>query len=201
MSGIDVSVLFSKDYRISAWSGGSTTQLAISPASAVYAKRDFLWRLSSATVEAERSCFTPLPGVQRWLMPLEGTVELHHAGREAVRLEPYEVDAFDGGDDTVSIGRCRDFNLMTRENCEGALAAFLCGPEGTETTLASGGSMTEAFYAVDGKVAALLEGRAYTLPKGGLLLLRINGENGAAKVEFHAARPTHIVRAAIREDE
>ena len=35
------------DYITTKWSGGLTTQLGIAPASAVYADRDFLWRLSS----------------------------------------------------------------------------------------------------------------------------------------------------------
>ena len=47
------------------WSGGATTQLAIAPKGAVYADRDFLWRLSSATVELDESDFTPLPAYDR----------------------------------------------------------------------------------------------------------------------------------------
>ena len=41
------------DYVTTQWSGGATTQLAIAPKGAVYADRDFLWRLSSATVELD----------------------------------------------------------------------------------------------------------------------------------------------------
>ena len=39
------------NYITTKWSGGLTTQLGIAPASAVYADRDFLWRLSSESVE------------------------------------------------------------------------------------------------------------------------------------------------------
>ena len=46
------------DYITTKWSGGLTTQLGIAPAGAVYADRDFLWRLSSATVEDAESCPT-----------------------------------------------------------------------------------------------------------------------------------------------
>lgn len=49
------------DYITTKWSGGLTTQLGIAPAGAVYADRDFLWRLSSATVEDAESDFTALP--------------------------------------------------------------------------------------------------------------------------------------------
>ena len=52
-------------YITTAWSGGTTTQLAIAPEGAVYADRKFLWRLSSAQVELEHSDFTPLPDYDR----------------------------------------------------------------------------------------------------------------------------------------
>ena len=39
-----------EQYVTTLWSGGTTTQLAIAPEGAVYADRDFLWRLSSAKV-------------------------------------------------------------------------------------------------------------------------------------------------------
>ena len=45
--------LTAADYRSSRWSGGTTTELAIAPAGADYGARDFLWRVSSATVELE----------------------------------------------------------------------------------------------------------------------------------------------------
>ena len=43
------------DYVTTQWSGGATTQLAIAPKGAVYADRDFLWRLSS-TSPTSRPC-------------------------------------------------------------------------------------------------------------------------------------------------
>ena len=98
------------DYITTKWSGGLTTQLGIAPAGAVYADRDFLWRLSSATVEDAESDFTALPDYERLISTLEGTIELNHNGGEKLTLNPYEVHRFDGGDDTHSWGRCRDFN-------------------------------------------------------------------------------------------
>ena len=41
------------DFVTTEWSGGTTTQLAISPERAAYGDREFLWRLSSATVELD----------------------------------------------------------------------------------------------------------------------------------------------------
>ena len=48
-------------FVVSSWSGGTTTQVGIAPAGAVYASRDFMWRVSSATVDLEVSDFTALP--------------------------------------------------------------------------------------------------------------------------------------------
>ena len=63
-------------YITTAWSGGTTTQLAIAPEGAVYADRKFLWRLSSAQVELEHSDFTPLPDYDRLISVLKGELEL-----------------------------------------------------------------------------------------------------------------------------
>ena len=115
------------DYITTKWSGGLTTQLGIAPAGAVYADRDFLWRLSSATVEDAESDFTALPDYERLISTLEGTIELNHNGGEKLTLNPYEVHRFDGGDNTHSWGRCRDFNLMLRKGkCEGMMLIY-CG--------------------------------------------------------------------------
>ena len=106
--------LTARDYAVSAWSGGTTTQLAIFPPDAVYAHRDFLWRVSSATVDLEESDFTPLPDYERLIATLEGEITLTHKGGAPITLQPFQVHAFSGGDATHSVGRCRDFNLMLR---------------------------------------------------------------------------------------
>ena len=75
------------DYITTKWSGGLTTQLGIAPASAVYADRDFLWRLSSATVEDAESDFTALPDYERLISTLEGAIELNHNGGEKLKKQ------------------------------------------------------------------------------------------------------------------
>ena len=102
------------DYAVSAWSGGTTTQLAIFPPEAKYADRDFLWRVSSATVELEKSDFTALPDYDRLIATLKGEITLTHNGGAPLTLQPYAVHAFSGADVTHSVGRCTDFNLMLR---------------------------------------------------------------------------------------
>lgn len=116
------------DYVTTQWSGGKTTQLSIAPEGAVYADRDFLWRLSSATVELEESDFTALPDYYRYISTLRGDMTLQHNGGEKLTLAPYDVHGFDGGDETHSWGCCTDFNLMLRKGrCEGEMRALRCG--------------------------------------------------------------------------
>ena len=104
-----------KDYLTSTWAGGTTTQISIMPNDAKYAERDFLWRISSATVDLEESDFTPLPDYHRWIATIKGTMELSHNGSEKISLAPYAVHPFDGDDATHSWGKCTDFNLMLRK--------------------------------------------------------------------------------------
>ena len=109
------------EYTASRWSGGTTTQIAIAPAGAIYAERDFLWRVSSATVELETSDFTPLPDYERFLSTLRGIVRLTH-GEGTIELTPGSVHRFDGGAPTSSEGTCTDFNLMLRKgHCAGQM--------------------------------------------------------------------------------
>lgn len=111
-----------ENYVCSTWSGGTTTQVAIGPEGAVYADRNFLWRISSATVDLEESIFTALPDYNRYISTLEGEIDVIHDEAEPFRLSPYNVHAFDGGVNTKSYGRCRDFNLMLRKGqCDGLM--------------------------------------------------------------------------------
>ena len=52
---MNITILSKSDYITSNWSGGSTTQLFISPATASYAERNFDFRISSAKVEVAAS--------------------------------------------------------------------------------------------------------------------------------------------------
>ena len=121
--------LQSGDYTKSVWSGGTTTQLAIAPEGASYAARDFLWRVSSATVEQETSSFTALPDYERLITTIEGEIVLRHGDGAPIRLRPGEVHAFSGADETCCAGRCTDFNLMLRRGrASGTMEALRLAP-------------------------------------------------------------------------
>ena len=110
------------EFATSQWAGGTTTEFFIFPPHATYQKRDFIFRLSSATVEQDESKFTHLPRFSRKLMLLEGEILVSHENKYTKKLRKFDVDEFDGGWKTSSIGRCIDFNLMTNEFANGSLS-------------------------------------------------------------------------------
>jgi len=110
------------------WGGGTTTQLFIHPEGSSYDKRDFLFRISTATVEKERSAFTWLPGIKRKLLVLEGTLLLAHKNQHSKHLAKFEQDEFDGGWETSGEGKVSDFNLMLREDTEGDITTLTLEP-------------------------------------------------------------------------
>ena len=110
-----------ENYTLSAWSGGQTKELAIYPRGQKYIDREFIWRLSSATVETDESDFTRLPDYDRVLMVLDGEVVLEYNGERVAKLKTLEQDSFDGAWKTKSYGKVTDFNLMVRKGNEGYL--------------------------------------------------------------------------------
>ena len=142
--------LTAADYATSTWSGGTTTELLIRPRGAVYAHRDFLFRVSSATVDLDKSTFTALPDYDRLIATLEGTITLLHDDGPALTLPPFQVHAFDGGSETVSFGRCRDFNLMLRKGrATGALRSLTVA--GHAACPLNEGARTALLYCVSGR--------------------------------------------------
>ncbi|MBP3729236.1 MAG: HutD family protein [Lachnospiraceae bacterium] len=107
--------LCENEIKTTPWSGGQTSEFFLYPWQASYARRDFLWRISSARVEAEESDFTLLPDYHRFITPLRGSMNLRIDRAEAHLLKPLEVLSFDGGAATHSEGICTDFNLMLRK--------------------------------------------------------------------------------------
>lgn len=110
------------------WSGGLTTELFIYPKGSSYKERDFKFRLSTATVEVDTSVFTPLAGITRTLMVLDGEMSLFHEGHHSSHLGPLQKDKFQGDWNTSSKGRCVDFNLMCMNGASGDLFGITLVP-------------------------------------------------------------------------
>lgn len=138
------------------WSGGSTTQIAISPSGSQYAARDFIWRISSATVELDESDFTMLPDYNRIIASLDGRMTLASGGAVTV-IEPLNtVYRFDGAAHTHCTGKASDINLMLRkEKADGSLE-FL---DGGRFTLRLDEGETAVFYYIKRNTADIFTGK------------------------------------------
>ena len=168
-------LLTQEQYVTTLWSGGTTTQLAIAPEGAVYADRDFLWRLSSAKVELPHSDFTPLPDYNRLISIVKGEMELKIGEGERFPLEPLQVCAFDGGVPVESWGLCSDYNLMMRKGaCEGCAQGLKLEKGGALTWSApvfapqAHKNLTLAIYCAQGDVTV----GGVTAQEGQMLLCR-----------------------------
>lgn len=184
MAGYKAAVLHENDYRTTQWSGGTTTELSIAPAGSIYADRDFRWRISSATVELEESDFTSLPDYDRIIMTLKGGIRLSHNKGTWISLPEFSPHSFDGGDETASVGKVIDFNLMMRKGvCAGDMVSILL--KSGERCLANKrlpGKIedfnTVMLYCYEGNMTVLLEsGEEYELSSGSSLKLEGAFEN------------------------
>ncbi|MDQ0202351.1 HutD/Ves family protein [Pectinatus haikarae] len=160
-------IFSAKEHQTTSWSGGSTTQLYISPNNSHYEARDFKLRLSSATVDADVSTFTELIGIDRILMSLDNEISLIHNNRKEIKLKPFTAHFFSGADKTISKGRCTDFNVMLKQNSYKNADLF---------TIADPHFSLEAdnacyIYIADGAYEILCGQKSFTLHKGELLYL------------------------------
>jgi environmental stress-induced protein Ves len=113
--------LLAADRKSINWASGTSTEIFIYPSDGSFAERNFVFRISTATVEAEESTFTFFEGITRHLMILKGNLELIHEGRYTKHLAPYDQDVFLGEWSTRSKGKVTDFNLMLKERATGSL--------------------------------------------------------------------------------
>lgn len=124
-----ISTLTKKEYRISDWSGGKTTEVFLFPLGGRYQNGEFQYRLSTAQVEMASTTFSLLPGYQRLIMPIEQSLTLVHeiSANESklVKLEPFQSHYFDGGLKTVSYGKCTDFNLIYHPDYTGTMEPLI----------------------------------------------------------------------------
>ena len=115
-------IIATKQQHSTKWSGGTTTELFIYPHDSSYTNRDFLFRISTATVESETSTFTSLPGFQRILMILKESLIIHHKDHPSQTLHPFDTHRFDGAWETSAIGKVTDFNVMMASGVNGDCA-------------------------------------------------------------------------------
>ena len=187
------------NYSISEWSGGKTKELVIFPRDCRYADRDFIFRLSSATVELDESDFTMLPDYNRVLMVLEGSVVLTYDGKKTVHLNELEQDSFDGASVTKSFGRITDFNLMVRKGCDGMLDVLRPAPEAEEpgnTLFTEHNRRIHALYCREGYCIVNAGGQQKMISPGQLFIM----DFGEEEPEYSLMGDGVIIRAQIGHD-
>lgn len=123
-------ILKKENYITSDWSGGSTQQIFIYPENSTLSERNFEFRISSAIVNVDESVFSDFIGYDRIISSLEGEIELTHYEKEkikSIKLKPFMQDIFSGSIKTKCIGRCRDFNIIYKEDLESELRTLTNG--------------------------------------------------------------------------
>ncbi len=188
-------ILRKHEQTASKWAGGTTTQLAIFPENADYSKRNFLFRISTATVETEESEFTNLPGVSRIIMILDGTLWLNHEGHYSKTLQKFDTDLFDGSWKTSSKGKVTDFNLMTTGLATRKLFSIILQPNQIfkEPLFNQFGFI--GFYPLCGEIEVEYAGQKFHIGKNDFML--INHENDFSQIVVKAHEYSEIVISGI----
>ena len=190
-----------ENYNTSRWTGGQTKELAIYPSRSKYLDRNFIWRLSSATVETDESDFSKLPDYDRVLMVLKGEVVLSYEGERVVRLKELEQDRFDGAWKTKSFGRITDFNLMVRKGNEGYVDLIYPSAEKTQLTSDFDSRLpktTHALYCKEGYAVVTCGGETHMVSSGQLLVLEYDKDEKAA---YSVMGEGIVIRAQIFYDD
>lgn len=111
---MNISLFPKKNITASIWSGGLTYEYMIYPKTANYADRDFVFRISSATIEEVPSEFTKFKGYHRYLVMLDNNLDVE-INKEKKLYEKYEIMKFDSDDEVTSYTKGIDFNWMISE--------------------------------------------------------------------------------------
>jgi len=191
---MEFTIITANNFITNNWAGGTSTQLFIYPPKSDYQKRNFDFRLSTAKVEIEKSDFTPLSGISRKIMVLDGSIILQHKNHYTKKLEKFDMDAFEGDWKTSAIGRCTDFNLMTRNNTIGELSIVTI-----EEDQCIGHSIDESWdqlfvYIFTGKISFDLNNKTKSLNKGDLLAInKLTNQN----IQFKGIENSQLIFSKI----
>lgn len=181
----NITLLKSNDFQVSDWSGGKTKQLYLSPPTGHYGKRDFDYRLSTATVELAESQFSDLSGFHRILMSLDHTLHLHNASRqEETVLAPFTPYFFEGSDSITSRGTCTDFNLIYSDHYQGQMLAISNGQELSQD------EAIQFIYALSDLMVTGSGLPSLNLETGQLLIVEKETQETELQIMFSSNQPT-----------
>ena len=196
--GISTKLIKEDDYITTEWSGGKTTQLFIYPVDSNYNARNFKFRLSSATVELEKSEFTKLEGIHRFITPINGELKLTHNHKDYINLKPFEIYEFDGSINTTSYGIVKDFNLMLGNGAKGELESIYINKE-YSLIKENQPNFNERFYfwyAYNDTVYINVDKEINILRPFQILLIKLN-RNLDLNLNIKSENPTNILLAGI----
>lgn len=194
---ITTKIIKEDDYITTEWSGGKTTQLFIYPEDSNYKELNFKFRLSSATVELEKSEFTKLEGVDRFITPLDNELKLTHNHKDYISLKPFEVYKFDGGINTTSYGKVRDFNLMLMNGVKGRLESVYIDKEYllVEKISSDFEKVFYFIYAFDNEVCIDIDGDIKIIKPFQTFLVKFNSKSLNIKVKTE--NPANILISKV----
>jgi environmental stress-induced protein Ves len=120
LNGTPYRIITKDKVKKRSWSGGTVNQLFIYPENADFDNKDFIFQVSTATVDVEESLFTFFDNYDRIIMTTDNEFVLVHNDKEEIFLAKNEPHIFYGGDKTQGKGKVNDFNLiMKRGVCRG----------------------------------------------------------------------------------
>ena len=180
-----ITLLSANDFQVSDWSGGKTKQLYLSPPTGHYGKREFDYRLSTATVELAESQFSDLSGFHRILMSLDHTLHLHNASwQEETVLAPFTPYFFEGSDSITSRGTCTDFNLIYSDHYQGQMIAISNGQELSQD------EAIQFIYALSDLMVTGSGLPSLNLETGQLLIVEKETQETELQIMFSSNQPT-----------
>lgn len=96
------------------WSGGKTHQYYIFPEIAQYSERDFIFRISSATLDIAPSTFTQFDGYDRYLLMIDNQLTIKINDQDHAILQD-EIIQFNSCDECIAYTTGSVFNLMVND--------------------------------------------------------------------------------------
>jgi environmental stress-induced protein Ves len=122
-------------------------------------------------------------------MVLDGQMDLEHKNHHNAELSKFNVDRFNGGWETISFGKCVDFNLMLRDGYRGDVKGLEV-PLNELVKFEFDERPSLFFYIYKGEVKVTLNETAYSLNQGDLLCLE---ESECFKIELFGVMQSSVV--------
>jgi|SRR5690606_30035297 len=101
--------------KANSWDGGKTYEYFIYPPKSNYSERNFLFRVSTASIEKQPSRFTKFENFNRFLMMLDNDLNIQRNGVEEY-YSNQEIFSFDSNDEIISYSKGSDFNLIVHQS-------------------------------------------------------------------------------------